>query len=388
MNGRVGTTGLELISVLDAGQAREVLDVQNRPSFWLLDHDPLWQSALLGKGDNSLMIARRNGVCLVSLFVHDSGLDLSLGALSLASISVRRHVLTGGIPADALSMHELTELLIGLAARIGPTGVIFLQGVHDTEPLRAALDTLRLRRTYYVMHYGRHYQRCRIALRGNFDSYLASLRRNSRKDVKRTLRNFNGRYSGSAELQVVTGLAALEEVLPELIALSAKTYHRRVHGLGPAAGNYVVRQMRFGAEEGVLRLDLLRIDGRLISFQIAYVYRDTLFTTHAGYDPAWSGWSPGIVHLMFIVDDLRRSRPDVHFLDFMYGDAVYKHRLSNTFHGESQFYLIPKTARGFMTWLAVGGVDRVSRSARVLLDKLNLTPGFQRAVRRAAMKLR
>jgi hypothetical protein len=382
--------GWELLAVSEPEEIRKALDNHDRQPFWLLEHDPIWHSALLTHGDSSVTIAKKNGACLLGLLVHSVKLPLRFGDFSVAAISVRRHVLTGGFPGAGISVPELEDLLVQLAPEVGPSGLIFLQGVHEGEPLHRALASAELKRKYYVMLRGRSYQRCRIALEGDLSAYLDGLRSSTRKDLRRTLRRFDAHYAQWTCLEVIVDPDALEQVLPELIALSDKTYHGRVLGLGPAAGNYVVRQMRFAARHGILRLDLLRVQGRLVSFQVGYVYGNVLFATHAGYDPDWSDCSPGIVHLIRIVEDLCRSRPDVAWLDFMYGDEPYKRRLGNRFHVEFQFYLIPKSARGFATWLALRAAQGVSHFAGTVLDRLNLKGKVQWWLRRvrAAVGLR
>jgi hypothetical protein len=351
---------------------------------WLLEHDPLWLSALLDDPTKSLLLAMKDGGCFCGLFVHDVGMALDLGELSLGRIPVRRHVLTGGLPEKAAGAEDLADLLTRLAGDLPPRGVVFLQGVRETEPLRAAIDDPSVRSAYHVRQHGAPYQRCRIALTGSYDAYLASLGRRSRNDLKRLVRNFSREFEASTEVQVITTPAELEQALPDLASLSAKTYQARLLGLGVSRGNVLERQLRYGAKLGIARLDLLRVGGKAISFQIGYIHRDTLYATHGGYDPEWVQWSPGIVHHAFILEDLCRRSPDLRLFDFMYGEGLYKTRLSNTFHPESHFYLFPRTSRGRFTWLALEASDWVSRRAGALLAKVRGKGVLKKLVRRLA----
>jgi CelD/BcsL family acetyltransferase involved in cellulose biosynthesis len=351
---------------------------------WLLEHDPQWLSALSDDPSKAVLLAVKDGGCVCGLFVHDVGMTLDLGLLSLARIAIRRHVLTGGLPVKAAGRADLVALLTGLSGVLPARGVIFLQGVRESEPLRAAVDDPAVRRAYHVRRHGPPYQRCRIALSGSFDGYLASLGRSTRKDLMRVVRNFNREFGGSIEMQVITRPAEVEAALPDLIALSAKTYQARLLGLKISRGNVVERQLRHGAKLGMARLDLLRVGGKAISFQIAYVHRDSLYATQGGYDPAWKEWSPGIVHHAFVLEDLCRVSPELRWFDFMYGEEFYKTRLSNTFHPESHFYLFPRTARGGLTWLALEASDRLSRWAIAALEKTRLRRALTRLVHRLA----
>lgn len=366
----------------------ETLRVPEAQDAWLLEHDPLWLAALLDDPTKSLLLAMRDGACFCGLFVHDVGMTLDLGELALGRIPIRRHVLTGGLPEKSAGRDDLADLLTRLAGELPPRGVVFLQGVRETEPLRAAVDDPAVRRAYHVRHHGAPYQRCRIALSGSYDAYLASLARKSRNDLKRLVRNFTGEFGASTEVQVITTPTELEAALPDLVSLSAKTYQARRLGLGITHGNVLERQLRYGAKLGMTRLDLLRVGGKAISFQIGYIHRDTLYATHGGYDPEWVEWSPGIVHHGFILEDLCRRAPDVRLFDFMYGEGLYKTRLSNTFHPESHVYLFPRTARGRATWLALEASDRASRLAGALLGKLKRKTAFTKMIRRLAGRAR
>lgn len=378
------SAGWSFVSVAGAQPAIEAPPLPGARDAWLLEHDPLWLAALLDDPTKSMLVALKEGACFCGLFVHDVGMALDLGELSLGRIPVRRHVLTGGLPEKAAGPEDLAELLTRLAGHLPPRGVVFLQGVRETEPLRAAVDDPSVRGAYHVREHGAPYQRCRIALTGSYDDYLASLGRRSRNDLKRLVRNFSREFEASTEVQVITTPAELEQALPDLASLSAKTYQARLLGLGVSRGNVLERQLRYGAKLGMARLDLLRVAGKAISFQIAYIHRDTLYATHGGYDPEWVQWSPGIVHHAFILEDLCRTSPDLRLFDFMYGEGLYKTRLSNTFHTESHFYLFPRTRRGRFTWLALEASDRISQRAGALLAKVRGKGTLKKLVRRLA----
>lgn len=361
--------------------------LRGRPrDFWLLEHDPFWLANRLGGAGRAVLLAMKDGECFCGLFVHDVGLDLGLGEVSLGAIPVRRHVLTGGLSQKAATAEELAELLHLLARDIGPKGVVFLQGVHDDEPLRIAIDHRRVRRAFLVRRHGPAYQRCRIILDGSYDDYLASLKSKVRCDLRRTLRNFTGRFGAGIEYQVVTTERDLETVLPELESLSARTYQARMLGLGITPGGLIEQQLRFGASQDMARLDLLRVDGKLISFSIGYVYGDTLYAMLRGYDPDFAEWSPGIAHNSFILEDVYRSVPRVRIFDMMYGESAYKTKLSTSLHREQHFYLIPRTPRGVATWLALRTVDQASRAAGALAAKMKHKTTLVRFIRRLAAR--
>jgi CelD/BcsL family acetyltransferase involved in cellulose biosynthesis len=352
--------------------------------FWALEHDPAWLAGRLGVAGRAVLLAMKDEEPFCGLYVHDVGLDLGLGEVSLGTVPVRRHVLTGGLPPEVATADELAELLRRLAAEIGPKGVVFLQGVHDDEALRVAIDGREVRRSYFVLPHGPSYRRCRIALGGSFDDYLATLKKGARTDLKRIMRKFTGEFGRDMAVEVVDTERGLEAALPELEHLSAKTYQAKHLGLGISPGSSVEQQLRFGVRRDMARLDLLRVGGRLISFQTAYIHSATLYALHCGYDPEWADWGPGIAHLGLIHEDLCRSVPGVRTVDMMYGESLYKTKLCNTFHPEAHFYLIPRTARGLAPWLALRTVGHVSRAAGALAARMKHKKTVTHFIRRLA----
>jgi hypothetical protein len=90
-------------------------DWKSIPADWLLEHDPLWNAALLDSGGNELLLVCKDEVPFTVVFVHNTRLAFQLGEISLGSVSTRRFVITGGLPHRAAHISELSDLLIELA---------------------------------------------------------------------------------------------------------------------------------------------------------------------------------------------------------------------------------------------------------------------------------
>ncbi len=353
-------------------------------STWLLEQDPWWNAALLNDPDKAFLLVAKDDHPFASIFVHQTGLDLNLGELSLGSIPVRRYVLTGGLSENAATAAEFVGMLSTLRGQMESSGVVFLQGVRMDEPLQASLDSPELRRLYSVVPRGGRYRRCRIKLGGSLEAYLATLGRATRKDLKKTVRVLKERIGAALEMQVVTTPDELETALPDLRRLSAKTYQARLLGMGVVSGNFVERQLQYGVSRGFGRLDLMRVRGEAIAFQVGCLHKGTFHATQCGYDPAWAELQPGIALLSFIIEDLCRSAPEVGWLDFMHGESLYKMRLSNSFHEESNFLLIPRTARGWSTLIAFQTINGLSSMAGAALAMLRLKAAVRAFLRRYA----
>jgi CelD/BcsL family acetyltransferase involved in cellulose biosynthesis len=186
-------------------------------------------------------------------------------------------------------------------------------------------------------------------------------------------------------LQIISTVSDLERILPDLERLSAQTYQSRLLGLGFKRDSATARRLFLGVENGIGRVYVLRAGGDPISFQIGYCYRNTFYATQTGYDPARADLQPGIVVLALTLESVAACNDhQVRYFDFMYGESLYKKRLSNTFHDESQLYLIPRTARGTSVWLALQAIHFISRAMAKLLEKANMRGTVAKLLRRSA----
>ena len=79
------------------------------------------------------------------------------------------------------------------------------------------------------------------------------------------------------------------------------------------------------AREGIARLYLLTLDGRLVAGSVVFVVNDRHYTYNSGFDPAAGSLSVGIVNHALAI---RRAISEGAVLfDFMRGGETYKYRL-------------------------------------------------------------
>jgi CelD/BcsL family acetyltransferase involved in cellulose biosynthesis len=190
-----------------------------------------------------------------------------------------------------------------------------------------------------------------LSLEGlTWDDYFASLPAKHRSN----LRNRGKRLAklGKVELEVLHGRRGLSTALEDGFAIEAAAWKgenrsairsdaevRRFYtSLGPVA-----------AQAGWLRLQFLTVDGRRIAFGYSLVYGNKMYLLKAGYDPAYSPYSP----FNLLCERLLRScfEEGLAEFDFLGADAEWKMRWTRTTRPHYWLYLFARDARArFVHW--------------------------------------
>ena len=133
-----------------------------------------------------------------------------------------------------------------------------------------------------------------IDLVGDFDAYEQTLSRNLRKNLRRRRRQLEA--AGDVSFDVHDGREGLDERLEEAFRVEASGW-KGLYGTAIASRDdtrrFYVDVARWAAARGWLRLSFLRLGGRPIACDYAIVHRGVWYTLKAGYDEAFSLFSPG-----------------------------------------------------------------------------------------------
>lgn len=163
----------------------------------------------------------------------------------------------------------------------------------------------------------------RLELPDSWDSYLASLRRKDRHELRRKLRR----------LDAAGEIGQIELTRPEDIdaAMDAFMTLYRMSAAGKAAFMTADRERFFRsvavglAHEKATRLAFLEIDGEKVATSLSFVCGDVRYLYNSGYNPAKSSLSVGLLNHALAI---RRSMEEgIKVFDFMRGNEAYKYHL-------------------------------------------------------------
>jgi CelD/BcsL family acetyltransferase involved in cellulose biosynthesis len=128
---------------------------------------------------------------------------------------------------------------------------------------------------------------------------------------------------------------------------------------------------------GWFRAYVLYLDGEPISFWHGHVYRGAFFTGIPGYDPAYTDLRVGNYVLFRLIADLCADDA-IDTLDFGWGEAEYKRRLSTRSRLEHDVHLFAPTAKGCLTNVARSSLLTGATGVRSLLARTDMIDPVKR----------
>lgn len=318
--------------------------------------------------------------------VHQGALAYCFGETTVFRIPVLRYAMQGAPLCENQEM--LAALFEPLSKAVGKRGVVFFEGVPAGTPLAdlLTLPTSPVCDFFHVVPYGPAYARRLIELSAGaqFEDYLQTLGSSTRRDVRRTRRDFSTGARGLARMTRYTEADQAQELAAALAQVSRKTYQYHLLGLGLENTPAHTAQLRVAAAGGWLRAYVLWIGYTPVAFQLGYHDAQTYYGHHVGYDPDVSKLQPGIyLHTEIMVDLLANG---ICRFDFLSGDSLYKQRMSNSLREERHYYLIPRGWPGGVYARALRIVNYLSETIGRWLDKSGLKERIRQLVRTAAVK--
>jgi CelD/BcsL family acetyltransferase involved in cellulose biosynthesis len=312
--------------------------------------------------------------------IAPSHLRLAFGGLTLMKKSVRRFSLESTpLLATSLDTDALVGCFATLADRLPDDGAVFLRAVPHASPMHALLTNREspLRSLFHVVPYGPSYERCRIRWDGSFETYLGSLGKVTRKDLKRTLKKAEERL-GPHRLVRYTHPDEIDEFFRHADPVADRTYQAKQLGLGLAQNMGLRAKFACAARNGAFLGHVLFVGDEPAAFHCGYVHHQCFYMVDGGYDPRWSKAQIGIVIFLHVLRDLERHGDCVTLLDYLYGGGDYKKRTSNIAEPERHYYLIKKGVPGTLVAAAMRATDGLSRGVGDALNKY----GVKKAVKR------
>jgi CelD/BcsL family acetyltransferase involved in cellulose biosynthesis len=162
----------------------------------------------------------------------------------------------------------------------------------------------------------------RIELSGDWDTYLSSLGKKDRHELRRKRR----RLEEAGGWTIVESLPdTLASDLESFFELHAKSSRAKEDFLTEPVRTFF-RHICFHLQEaGWLSLRSLQFRGRPVAAVLGFVYRGKLLLYNSGYDPVENALSPGFV---MMTEEVRLAiEQGMSEVDFLRGDEKYKYHL-------------------------------------------------------------
>ena len=161
-----------------------------------------------------------------------------------------------------------------------------------------------------------------IPMPGDWDTYLASIKKKQRHEIRRKIRRLEEAEVPS-RWYIVKDENKLESEMDSFLDLMAQD-PTKVSFLTDAMHDYMQRIARCSFRSGFLQLSFLEIDGEKAAGKMLFNYRNRLWAYNSGVDQRFREYSPGWVLLGYLLQWANEN--EIEEFDFMRGDETYKYR--------------------------------------------------------------
>jgi CelD/BcsL family acetyltransferase involved in cellulose biosynthesis len=162
----------------------------------------------------------------------------------------------------------------------------------------------------------------RIELPGDFETYIASLTKHERHEVRRKMRHVEA--AGDVAYESVTG----QDVMPrfgQFLDLMRASRADKDEFLSDQRVAFFEELATTFGDLGIARLGTFTLDGRAIAMVFCFEDETTTYLYNSGYDPEFAPLAVGLLSKVYAIrDSISRGKRT---FDFLRGDEEYKHHL-------------------------------------------------------------
>lgn len=194
--------------------------------------------------------------------------------------------------------------------------------------------------------------------------------------TRNTLRRKRRKLKNSV-LRVFTEVDDVPEFLEGATTVSRATWQSRQLGLRIRNSDAERKLYCSLAERGAFRGYLLSVDDRAAAFVITTCHRGTVHYEETGYLPDLAPFSPGLLLVADVIDDLIATGRFT-LLDFGLGHAAYKELFANQCSRSEDLWLVRRSLAASTARAAIAGRHRLQFGVRTVLQRT----GLLRTVRR------
>lgn len=175
----------------------------------------------------------------------------------------------------------------------------------------------------YRLFFEREDRAYEIIIPGDWDSYLAGLKKKQRHEVRRKMRRLENE-SEEHSYRLISEREKVIEYVPHFLDL---------FGQNPEKANFLTGQMELffkkiissASDQGLARFGLLEIDGVNAAAILYFEYKKRVYLYNSGYNSAYANLSSGLLSKIFSIKNSIEAGLSVY--DFLKGEEVYKKRL-------------------------------------------------------------
>ncbi|MDO8725284.1 MAG: GNAT family N-acetyltransferase [Candidatus Methanoperedens sp.] len=181
-----------------------------------------------------------------------------------------------------------------------------------------------------------------LLVQSSLDNHLNKLSKNFRKNLRRGEQKIEKNY-GNIKFKKILTLNYLDTNLKDFWDLNKKKMiYQNLPSFTKIQMEFLTEVSKEFAENGWLSLSFLDINGRHASVVLGFEYENRFYYYQNGFDPQYSSYSIGNIHILYILEDLiTRGLKE---LDFLRGDEAYKLRWQSLPRSNNRIVMMPKSS--------------------------------------------
>lgn len=162
-----------------------------------------------------------------------------------------------------------------------------------------------------------------LQLPGDWEEYVASLRKKDRHELRRKLRRLES--SGDIRHVELTSREDVETAASDFFELHRKSTPDKEEFMTPEREQFFRDVSARLADDGITRLAFLEVEGKRVATSLSFVVDNVRYLYNSGYDPEYRHLAVGLLNHAYTI---RNSIEQGHYVfDFMRGDEAYKYHL-------------------------------------------------------------
>lgn len=162
-----------------------------------------------------------------------------------------------------------------------------------------------------------------VELPGEWETYLMSLRKKDRHELRRKVRKLEGRDDAHWYLVNPTDEEALQRAMWAFISLHRLSGVEKAEFMDDRMAASFMEMAASLAPTGWLDLAILEVNKEPAAAYLSFKYNDRLYLYNSGYDPRFGSYSAGVALLAYRIH--KAILQGIKTFDFLRGDEEYKY---------------------------------------------------------------
>jgi hypothetical protein len=162
-----------------------------------------------------------------------------------------------------------------------------------------------------------------LELPGDWDTYLMSLRKKDRHELRRKVRKLEGRDDVRWSLVPSRDPAAMTEGMHSFLDLHRMSGADKAGFMDDHMASFFLKMASELAETGWLDLAILEVSKQPASAYLSFSYGDRLYLYNSGYSQEFASYSAGVALLAYRIH--KAILQGFRYFDFLRGDEPYKY---------------------------------------------------------------